>query len=136
LLHRCPAIFICPTYYLLNAFKGSSFKAEFAVPPGIHGSDIPFYFPTGRKVTFDNQDFVNAFAGSFSSFILSENPNIKVGNESNDIKPQWGTFDASPTEMLFNRTDDGRPDIRIITTDSGRLERCQFWQELSSVTNQ
>jgi len=38
------AIFICPTYFLLRAFKGLAFKGEFAIPPGGHGQDVAYYF--------------------------------------------------------------------------------------------
>lgn len=38
------SIFICPTYYVLNAFGGKGFKSEFAIPPGGHGNDVAYYF--------------------------------------------------------------------------------------------
>ncbi|KAJ6470424.1 alpha/beta-hydrolase [Mycena sanguinolenta] len=71
------SIFICPTYYLLNAFPGRSYKGEFAVPPGTHASDIAYYFPGGGAPPFDNTEFINAFAQSFTSFIINLDPNIK-----------------------------------------------------------
>lgn len=60
------AIFICPTYYLTRAFNGTSFKVgtlrlshrehridytcgsqgELAIPPGNHGDDLAYYYPT------------------------------------------------------------------------------------------
>ena len=57
------AIFICPTYFLLNAFgecaykvgvscpqtlsqySSSPFQGEFGVPPASHAEDVAFYFP-------------------------------------------------------------------------------------------
>jgi hypothetical protein len=41
------AIFICPTYFLLQAFQTKGrpgFKGELAIPPGSHGEDIEYYF--------------------------------------------------------------------------------------------
>ncbi|THU83161.1 alpha/beta-hydrolase, partial [Dendrothele bispora CBS 962.96] len=35
-----PVTFICPTHFLLNAFRNNSFKGEFALPPAFHGQDI------------------------------------------------------------------------------------------------
>ncbi|KAK0239585.1 Alpha/Beta hydrolase protein [Armillaria nabsnona] len=49
------SIFVCPTYFLLRAFKGRAFKAnadikfnqgQFAIPPATHGMDVSFYFPS------------------------------------------------------------------------------------------
>ncbi|KAG6895967.1 hypothetical protein C0992_011221, partial [Termitomyces sp. T32_za158] len=40
------AIFICPTYFLLNAFNNTSFKGQFAIPPAHHGDDVVYYFPS------------------------------------------------------------------------------------------
>ena len=39
-------IFICPTYFLLDAFDGRAFKGEFAVPFATHAADIAYYFPS------------------------------------------------------------------------------------------
>ncbi|KAG2130975.1 Alpha/Beta hydrolase protein [Suillus bovinus] len=38
------SIFVCPTYYLLSAFGERVWKGEFAIPPGLHGYDVPYYF--------------------------------------------------------------------------------------------
>ncbi|KAG6906117.1 hypothetical protein DXG01_015840, partial [Tephrocybe rancida] len=40
------ALFICPTYPLLRAFKDKAFKAEFAHLPAGHGDDLLHFFPT------------------------------------------------------------------------------------------
>ncbi|KAG1732246.1 Alpha/Beta hydrolase protein [Suillus paluster] len=37
------SIFICPTYYL-KAFGERVWKAEFSIPPGVHGQDVAYYF--------------------------------------------------------------------------------------------
>ncbi|KAJ7645150.1 Alpha/Beta hydrolase protein [Mycena polygramma] len=101
------SIFICPPYAMLNSFPGNVFKA-FAVPPGIHGTDVSFYFPSlpidvpwvGRRV-YNNTYFVDAFAQSFMAFVVSDT-----------ILPRWDRWDpAGRAEMLFNRTDAGLPDL-------------------------
>ncbi|KAJ3568779.1 hypothetical protein NP233_g5488 [Leucocoprinus birnbaumii] len=38
------SIFVCPTYFLLRAFKNKAFKGEFAIPPGLHSDDVVYYF--------------------------------------------------------------------------------------------
>ncbi|KAF9499968.1 alpha/beta-hydrolase [Pleurotus eryngii] len=66
------AIFICPTYFLLKAFPGS-FRGENAVPPALHGDDLPHYFPR----PFDDPDFSTSFTQSFLDFVLNLDPNVK-----------------------------------------------------------
>jgi hypothetical protein len=40
------SIFICPTYHVLEGFPGAKWKGEFAIPPGNHGDDTLYYFPS------------------------------------------------------------------------------------------
>ncbi|KAJ7448576.1 alpha beta-hydrolase [Mycena latifolia] len=129
------SIFICPTYYLLNAFRGHAYKGEFAIPPGLHGHDLAYYFPGSTPPPFNNKSFINAFAQSFTSFIINLNPNIKV--DPTTITPHWNTFDIQDTEMLFNQTSvDGLPVVRSIATSDALLERCGFWNSVGSLTAQ
>ncbi|KAF7375450.1 COesterase domain-containing protein [Mycena sanguinolenta] len=130
------SIFICPTYYLLNAFPGRSFKGEFAIPPGLHGDDVLYYFPgaEGLFPPFNNTAFIDAFAQSFTSFIINQNPNIKVNPTT--ITPHWNTFDILHTEMLFNKTADNEPVVHAITTSNALLERCAFWNSVGNLTSQ
>ncbi|KAJ7651194.1 Alpha/Beta hydrolase protein [Roridomyces roridus] len=130
------SIFVCPTYYMQHAFFGRSFKGEFAIPPGLHGSDVAYYFPSaGGLPPFNNTQFIDAFAQSFTSFIINHDPNIKV---SNTITPQWNKFVAGNTEMLFNQTAamPPQPDVRPIKTDNALLQRCQFWHSVGHLTGQ
>ncbi|KAJ7056825.1 Alpha/Beta hydrolase protein [Mycena amicta] len=127
------SIFICPSHYLLDAFPGRSYKGEFAVPPAQHGNDVLYYFPTIATPPFNNTDFINAFAQSFTSFIIHLNPNVKI---SPTITPQWATFNAGNTEMLFNMTAAGTPQVQSITTDSKLLKRCSFWNAVGNLTGQ
>ncbi|KAJ7125538.1 Alpha/Beta hydrolase protein [Mycena crocata] len=128
------SIFICPTYYLLSAFTGRSFKGEFAIPPGGHGQDVAFYFPGGGTPSFNNTQFINAFAQSFTSFIVNLDPNIKVDPAT--ITPHWDMFNVQDTEMLFNRTVAGAPVVEPITTSDALLQRCQFWESVGNLTAQ
>ncbi|KAJ7307855.1 Alpha/Beta hydrolase protein [Mycena albidolilacea] len=129
------SIFICPTYYLLNAFHGRAFKGEFAIPPGFHGMDQAYYFPGDSPPPFNNAAFIDAFAQSFTSFIINLDPNIKV--DPTTITPHWNTFDIAHTEMLFNQTAvDGLPVVHAIETSDALLERCLFWDSVGSLTVQ
>ncbi|KAF8183427.1 Alpha/Beta hydrolase protein [Pholiota molesta] len=79
-------IFICPTYFLMRAFGPNAFKGEFAIPPGTHGEDVAFYFPSGVP-SFANPDFDKAFAESFQNFAMSLSPNVKW--DPANITPLW-----------------------------------------------
>ncbi|KAJ7737696.1 Alpha/Beta hydrolase protein [Mycena metata] len=129
------SIFICPTYYMLSAFPGRSFKGEFAIPPGLHGNDVVYYFPGTSTPPFNNTAFIDAFAQSFTSFIINQNPNIKV--DPTTITPPWSAFAVGDTEMLFNQTaPNGLPVVHPITTSSALLTRCQFWESVGNFTAQ
>jgi len=130
------SIFICPTYNLLNAFPGRSFKGELAIPPGLHGNDVVYYFPGTSTPPFNNTAFINAFAQSFTSFIINLDPNDKV--DPTTITPHWDTF-ATPgrhTEMLFNKTTAGAPVVQTTTTSDALLQRCRFWESVGNLTAQ
>ncbi|KAJ7470972.1 Alpha/Beta hydrolase protein [Mycena latifolia] len=135
------SIFICPTYYLLRAFAGRSFKGEFAIQPALHGMDVSYYFPSiaidfpeFASPIFENTNFINAFVDSFISFAISLDPNIKVDRHT--ITPTWNKWDVGKTEMLFNKTDDDVPIVRPVKTSDALLERCRFWDSVGSLTGQ
>jgi len=127
------SIFICPTYFLLPAFKGRAWKGEFAILPANHGNDVAYYF-TSSGVPWNNTDFQASFSGSFVDIVKSLNPNDKVN--SADTTPKWNLWNDNHTEMVFNRTAADEPDIHAITTDPGLLERCAFWKSVGAQTGQ
>lgn len=134
------SIFICPTYDLLQAFKGkSSWKGEFAIPPGAHGQDLGYYFTStnpGGVPAFNNTEFDIAFPDSFVDFAMSLDPNIKH-RPSVDKKPFWSTWSIDDrTEMLFNKTENNEPVLKTTTTDAALLQRCSFWESVSALTGQ
>ncbi|KAF9457860.1 Alpha/Beta hydrolase protein [Collybia nuda] len=144
----------CPTQYLLRPFSGKSYKvlikrpsnltiliwwspiqATFAIAPGEHGDDIPYYFPSrfglrGNAV-YNNTTFRKAFAGSLLNFAISHNPNTKA--DSSNITPTWETWTAhGNVEMVFNKTMTDTPDIQSRSTSAGLLKRCQFWESIGN----
>ncbi|KAK7050015.1 hypothetical protein VNI00_005446 [Paramarasmius palmivorus] len=129
------SIFVCPTYYLLDAFKNRSFKGEFAIPPASHGQDVAYYFPTlGAPISFNNTAFLNAFAQSFMSFVISQDPNAKV--DFTNITPRWRLYNQGQAEMMFNKTANNLPDVREVKTSQELVERCRFWESVGSLTGQ
>ncbi|KAF9445722.1 alpha/beta-hydrolase [Macrolepiota fuliginosa MF-IS2] len=118
------SILICPAYFLFRAFGRRGFKAEFAVPPGDHGQDINFYFPSAGPPNFNNTVFINNFAQSFMNFAMSLDPNVKW-DPANTV-PQWAKWnEQGHNEMVFNKTDAGEPAIHSVTTSTALLERCE-----------
>ncbi|KAL4259479.1 Carboxylic ester hydrolase [Pleurotus pulmonarius] len=127
------AIFICPTYFLLKAFP-ESFKGEYAVPPALHGDDVPHYFPSAFPRPFDDPDFSTSFTQSFLDFVLNLDPNVKVNGRN--LTPLWNHYSPSNLEMIFNRTEQGQLDIHSGSTDAGLLKRCAFWESVNQLTAQ
>ncbi|KAH9833434.1 alpha/beta-hydrolase [Rhodofomes roseus] len=121
-------IFVCPTYLLLQAFGNRAYKGEFAIPPGYHGQDVQYYFPTyvsppsnALPPAYNNSEFITSFSQSFLSVVRSLNPNDKF---IPDLTPAWSIWANDATEMQFNVTASGDPVIETITTDPALLERC------------
>ncbi|KAJ4478531.1 Alpha/Beta hydrolase protein [Lentinula lateritia] len=124
------SIFICPTYYLLDAFPDSGWKV--LVPPATHGADVVYYYTRCIGVPdFPNPAFLAAFQGAFMSFVVSQDPNDKIYTT---ITPSWNLYSEGNTEMIFNRTVDYQPDIHVSSTDNGLLERCNFWNSVGALT--
>jgi len=130
------SIFICPTYFLLKAFNGKSWKGEFAIPPGTHDEDLLYFFGPvyGGARTYNNEYFMQAFNQSFINVILSLDPNKKF--DPTDPTLPWRNWSSEHTEMLFNETATGDPDIRAVSTDPGLLARCEFWHSVAATTGQ
>ncbi|KAF9499971.1 hypothetical protein BDN71DRAFT_1382855, partial [Pleurotus eryngii] len=142
------AVFICPSYYLLNAFPGRSFKNI----PAPHGDDLPCYIPTvlgaylshgnnrththtstprclsdiygSPPPTVNNTAFATSFVQSFFNVARFMDPNHKFGKSN--VTPPWPRFLLGNTEMLLNRIEGRRQDIRPVGTDSKPLQRCAY----------
>ncbi|KAJ6585078.1 alpha beta-hydrolase [Mycena capillaripes] len=132
------SIFKCPTYLLLDAFPGESYKGQYAIPPALHGQDIINYFPsfTAFNVTlvYNNTAFINAFSQSFVSFAVNLDPNDKLRPSITPVWPKWSR--AAEREMVFNKTEGGAPHIAPADTPSALLKRCEFWTSLRHLTAQ
>ncbi|KAJ7675719.1 Alpha/Beta hydrolase protein [Mycena polygramma] len=117
--------FICPSYLLLDAFPGNSYKGQYAIPPSLHGDDTINYFPTfsefNATLRFNNTAFITAFSQGFVSFAVHLDPNEKLRPS---ITPRWPKW--SRVEMVFNETEGGgAPDIAEVETERALLGRCE-----------
>ncbi|KAF7311914.1 Carboxylic ester hydrolase [Mycena indigotica] len=138
-------VFDCPAYGLAQAFPGSAYRGVFAIPPGHHGTDLQYYFPSlvvdvpvlNYPEFFNNTVFIDAFAKGFTAYVSSGNPNNAVST----VTPHWRKWSTrSPIEMVFNRTDGPvsgqRPFIHARETDKQVLERCRFWASVGAYIGQ
>ncbi|KAG0700092.1 Alpha/Beta hydrolase protein [Suillus ampliporus] len=119
------SIFVCPTYYLLKAFGERAWKGEFAIPPGLHENDILYYFTSLYYYfgsAYNNSQFTTAFSNSFMAMVMHETPDDRY--TPGDITPSWTSWRNGATEMMFNETSAGVPDIYPFKTDIAVLERC------------
>ena len=76
----------------------------------------------GGVPPFANPDFDKAFSEAFLDFALALNPNVKL--DPTNITPLWKSWDGL-NEMLFNKTGANTPDIRLTSTSSALLKRCE-----------
>ncbi|KAG1731963.1 Alpha/Beta hydrolase protein [Suillus paluster] len=97
------SMFVCPTYYMLKAFGERAWKGKFAIPPGLHGIDVAYYFTSGGPA-FNNSQFITAFF---------------------EFLPGYGhSWRRGFTEMIFNETSSGVPHVYTSKTEKAVFERC------------
>ncbi|KAG2743957.1 alpha/beta-hydrolase [Suillus brevipes Sb2] len=129
------SMFVCPTYYLLEAFEERAWKAEFAIPPGLHAMDIGEYFIsylTGP--VFNNAQFITSFSNSFMAMVMFETPDHRY--TPGDITPSWKKWRQGSMEMIFNKTSEGAPNVYTSMTDKDLLDRCTYWRNVSAYSAQ
>ncbi|KAJ7585203.1 alpha beta-hydrolase [Mycena floridula] len=126
------AIFICPAYFMLEAFPGRSYKGEFAIGEARHLDDIPYLFSTINMLNlepygtppqpvYNNTDYLKAFAGAFINYATTSNPNKKL---SPDITPAWPLWSESGRTMVFNRTESNLPSVKAVVPPQDQAARC------------
>ncbi|GKT57619.1 acetylcholinesterase precursor [Colletotrichum tofieldiae] len=108
--------FICNNYFLNRAMGDKAFNYLFDVPPGSHGTDIPYTFfnneassgglPLNASVANTLQAYLTMFA--------------KTGSPNRANLPHIPLYGVNATVMsLYNRT---------LVVDMAATERCDWWQ--------
>ncbi|KAG1731964.1 Alpha/Beta hydrolase protein [Suillus paluster] len=132
------SIFVCPTYYLLEAFGERAWKGEFATPPGLHGNDIAYYFISDSEsdgpAAYNDPQLITAFSNSFMAMAMYETPDRRY--DPRDITPSWKSWHHGFTEMIFNETSVGVPHVYTSKTEKAVLERCAYWRSVSAYSAQ
>lgn len=63
------SVFTCNTFYLDKAFNNQTYSYQFAVPPALHGNDVPYtFYVEGQNITSPEiaatlQGYITKFAG-------------------------------------------------------------------------
>jgi len=78
------------------------------------------YFRNGPA--YNNTQFITAFSNSFMAMVMYETPDNRY--TPGDITPSWNSWRNGFTEMMFNETSLGAPDVYTFKTDEALLERC------------
>ncbi|KAF9554322.1 alpha/beta-hydrolase [Agrocybe pediades] len=126
-------IFTCPAYMVAEAFGSTGFKALFAIPPGTHAQDLSYEFKDfGLPPTYHNEDFFKAYQQSFMSMAMYMTPN----DPTNIVRPEWPAWAGRREEMLFNKTDDEVPVVKVIQTEEYMGTLCSLWESLADVNAQ
>ncbi|KAG1888688.1 Alpha/Beta hydrolase protein [Suillus subluteus] len=66
------SMFVCPTYYMLEAFGERAWKGEFAIPPGLHGDDVGEYFTSYIYTPGDITPSWETWSQDFTEMIFNE----------------------------------------------------------------
>ncbi|KAI0033946.1 alpha/beta-hydrolase [Vararia minispora EC-137] len=129
------SIFVCPAFYVLDAFGNSAWKGQFAIPPALHGGDLAYLFADASNgfPPVNNSDFVRAFQEAFFGPVIFLDPNVHL---SPVVTPEWPSYEDGQQTMLFNVTDAGATNITIVGPDQALLKRCTFWNSLGEVNAQ
>lgn len=109
--------FTCNAYYLDKAYQNHTYAYLFAIPPGIHGEDIPYtYFngPNKAEVVSDPtaialQEYITHFA--------------EYGTPNEQGVPYFPMYQNNATVQVLNVTG-----IRQ-TMDPAANARCDWWQK-------
>lgn len=117
------ATFVCPAYWLAEAYSGSSssrasYLYQYSVPLASHGAELTALFgPAGPNLP---SDFTTAIRKSWGNFIIDGNPSIPntIANGAGSASPSaphpasnWPAWSASAPQLMNWNTTGGTPYI-------------------------
>ena len=112
----------CNTFYLDTAFLNRTYAYLFAVPPGTHGSDLPYTFYTG---SFDSSYNTEAFNVTVASVLQDYILNFaKYGNPSTGVEGIGSFVRYGENAQVMELGTEG---ISMMA-DPAANERCRWWQ--------
>ena len=115
--------FTCNTRYLARGFGNNTYSYEFAVPPGLHGQDVPytFYVP-GTKPPFGG---VLPMLPNIAKLLQTYIANFVTTGDPNGVGlPEFPTYGGDSTVLVLDAAADGK-----VMTDELASGRCEWWQQ-------
>jgi carboxylesterase type B len=114
-------VFTCNTNYLSRAYGNATYSYLFAIPPAIHGQDVPYtYYEGGAKSSsptgVQNVTIARALQEFITSFAETGVPDAKGVKQFNMYGPDANVLELNVTGVM---------DVR----DSNANARCAWWQK-------
>jgi carboxylesterase type B len=147
------ATFVCPSYWLNNAYSGSSrtsYHYQYSVPFASHGDDVSGYF--GPATPNQSPSFVLAFRQIWGNFIKTGNPSVPA----DPVLKKFPTWQEGQSAMMVNLNTTGGTPYEVTTQfgatvtqfsdpglqndfdavnayawEDGRGKRCEFWSSVA-----
>ncbi|KAK5659177.1 hypothetical protein OQA88_1267 [Cercophora sp. LCS_1] len=127
--------FVCPAYWLADAYGTKAWRYQVSTPNAFHGVDI------AMLTTDPGKDVLKrGFQEIWGRFIVGGDPTLleattaKLGDDIG-AAAKWRAWGDGATLLSLNATA-GRAHWKIadgITWEGGRGVRCDFWKEVGSV---
>jgi carboxylesterase type B len=111
-------VFTCNTNYLSRAYGNETYSYLFAVPPAIHGLDVPYTYYEGgaASASVTNVTVARALQEFITSFAETGAPDAKGVKQFNMYGPDANVLELNITGVM---------DVR----DSNANARCAWWQK-------
>jgi carboxylesterase type B len=148
------ATFICPSYWINDAYHGRSYNLQYSVPFAAHGTDVAAYL--GPETPNQSAEFVQVYRKMWGNFVKNGNPSISSEAAANPY-PLWLKGTRVGERIIVNlNTTGGTPyqgfsplgtpvtqfmepglenDIQkasAYTWEGGRGKRCEFWKSMAA----
>lgn len=117
-------VFVCNTFYLDKAFKNNSYAYLFAIPPALHGYDIPYTYYNGNGSDTGNvtgsEVIAPAIAIALQEYITHF---AETGSPNEAGVPYFPMYGNNATIQVLNI--DGITEA----VDPAANYRCDWWQK-------
>lgn len=111
---------VCNGRYLTTAFPNASYAYRFSVPPGIHGSDLPYTFYVNSTATAMTQFINTTLAVLMQRYFL----NFAIAGSPNGLGvPRFPSYEGETEENLNSTM------LGAMHDDELTAARCKWWQK-------
>ena len=111
---------VCNGHYLTTAFPNASYAYRFSVPPGIHGSDLPYTFYVNGTAPATTQSINATLALLMQRYFL----NFAIAGSPNGLGvPRFPLYGGEAEEILSSTM------VGAVHDDDLTAARCKWWQK-------